>query len=424
MGGLGGDNGHLNHLYEDFNLTLGRLKNLLVLIKNNNVDLYEKVDGQNLSLTYDPRSHRALAARNKTDIKSKGIDLRDVEERYREKPGVLSAFTDAMKVFDKAVSKLTYYQRFQTFDEGMGGIPFVNLEVMSLKNPNVIQYSGNYLVMHGVSRYSKGTANGSSCPETFSAIVDVLSNGVVSTPEGTWMIKGPTKIDLAKTSNREKMEKSIQQILSFMEKHHLEDNDTIKDYVEAQIIIRHLSDTNLPIDIESNFLDRMLDIRGAKSTPSIIKGLDWSRKNALTKLSQSRKKIVRDIIMPLEMIINDFGLALLENSHSSFVENGPDQVDTLRKKTKSAIDKINKANNPSVVEKLEMNLAKLGNNVDESVTSTVEGVVFSDPNNPSANYKITGAFAPMNQILGFVNPSFARSRSSSTKKETLPIFVA
>ena len=58
MGGLGGDDsGHLNHLYEDYSLTFGELKSTLASVINSEITLYEKVDGQNLSLTHDPRSH-------------------------------------------------------------------------------------------------------------------------------------------------------------------------------------------------------------------------------------------------------------------------------------------------------------------------------------------------------------------------------
>jgi hypothetical protein len=423
MGGLGGDNGHLNHLYEDINLTFGRLKKLLNAVKDNQVELYEKVDGQNLSLTYNPRSHRPLAARNKSDIKSGGIDTYAVKDRYRLKPGVLSAFTSAMKVFDKSITELTYYQRFQTFDSGPGGIPFVNLEVMSTENPNVIKYSGNYLVMHGVSRYSEGTARGRSAPGTFKDIIGLIANSVVSTPEGTWMIKGPTKINLSRTANEKAMKDAIESVSAFMVKHHLEDDDTLRDYIEVQIILNHLNPIGAPSSIEVDYLNRMLDIPGTKSTPSIVKGLDWSLKKSLTELSRSRKKVVRDIIMPLELIVNDFGLGLLENSHSSFVNDGPDQVLDLQKRVVDALNTLSSVDDNLIKARVKMNLRKLREDPVENITSTVEGVVFTDPDNTSSNYKITGAFAPMNQILGLVNPSFAKSRGAPASKESIPIFV-
>ena len=63
-----------------------------------------------------------------------------------------------------------------------------------------------------------------------------------------------------------------------------------------------------------------------------------------------------------------------------------------------------------------MNYEKLSNDV-FTITSTVEGVVFTLPNK-RMSYKITGAFAPVNQILGMVNPAFSKSRG---KEKPLPV---
>ena len=431
MGGLGGDNGHLNHLYEDHNLTFGGLKEILSLVKDDKLELYEKVDGQNLSLTHNPRLHKTLAARNKTDIKSGGIDVDAMSARYSQSEGkekVRKAFTSAMKAFYKSVMELTYYQRFQTFDDALGGIPFVNLEVMSTINPNVIEYSGNYLVMHGVTRYKEGTAQGLYCDETFQDIIKSIANSVVPTEQGLWMIKGPTKIDLSRTSNKKKMEDAIESLIEFMSDNHLEDEDTIRDFIEGQIVLHYLKDVEISTEIENEFIDRMLDIPGTRSTPSIVKNVDWSHKVILTSTAKNRKSIIKKIVRPLELVINNFGIGLLEGSHSSFVENGRAQVDSLRERTREAIESINDTADENLLEKLRMNREKLGEDLSESITSTVEGVVFSPPNSGS-QYKITGAFAPMNQILGFVNPAFSNSRGKSTiknvenKHAANPIFV-
>ncbi|MDB4337491.1 hypothetical protein OAA09_00575 [bacterium] len=429
MGGLGGDSGHLNHLYEDYGLTFGRLKKLLNLVEHNKITLYEKVDGQNLSLTHNPKLHKTFAARNKSDLKAGGVDTLAMEKRYAadDKSKVKLAFTSAMKAFYKSVMELSYYQRFQIFDSSLGGIPFINLEVMSIINPNVIKYSGNYLVMHSSSRYKKGTAQGANCTETFQTIIKSMANSVVPTPTGLWMIKGPTEINLSGTSNTTKMNQAIQDLDNFMIDNHLEDDDTIGDYIEGQIVLRHLENIELSSEIENEFINRMLDVPGTRPTPSIVKNIDWSWKEQLLLLAKSRKSVVRKIILPLEMIINDFGIGLLENSHSSFVDDGPDQALELQEKTAEAINLVRKENNPAVIEKLDMHLKKLGKDLGSSITSTVEGVVFADPDDDDISYKITGAFAPMNQILGFVNPGFAKSRVKELPKSsspTLPIFVA
>lgn len=424
MGGLGGnDSGHLNHLYEDYNLTFGELKSTLTALINSEIALYEKVDGQNLSLTHDPRSHTSYAARNKTDIKAQGIDKKQINKRYSGKEKVKEAFTEALTAFDGAVTDLVYYQRFQTFDKDQGGIPFVNLEVMSVDNPNVIKYDRNYLVMHGVTRYKPGTSKGVSCNSTFQELTRLINGSVVKSPDTgkIWFIKGPTEIDLSRTANKKLMKKAFQSLHAFMKDNHLEDGDTISDYLENQIVVDHLKQYDMSSDVETAFLNRMLDVPGALPAPSIVKGMNPIMKSGLTNLARDRRAIVRSAIMPLELIINRFGIALLENSHSIFVDNGPLQVEELRQRVTLAVDRLSKEGTDRTKSVLKMNYDKLDNDV-SMITSTVEGVVFTSPLTGNS-YKITGAFAPVNQILGMDNPAFAKSRSVEKPLAT-PLYVA
>ncbi len=426
MGGLGGDDsGHLNHLYEDYNLTFGELKSTLASVINSEITLYEKVDGQNLSLTHDPRSHASYAARNKTDIKARGIDKKQLNKRYsdKSKERVREAFTDALVAFNEAVTDLVYYQRFQTFDSDQGGVPFVNLEVMAVDNPNVIKYDRNYLVMHGVTRYKSGTAQGRSCKSTFQEITKLINGSIVKSPDSgkVWFIKGPTEIDLSRTLNKGLMKKALKDLAVFMKENHLEDDDTISDYLENQIVVDHLKPFSMTSEVESAFLNRMLDVPGALPTPSIVKGMNPIMRSALSDLARDRRRIVRNAIMPLELIINKFGIGLLENSHSVFVDDGPGQVKELRARVKLAVKRLFKDGNDRTKRVLKMNYDKLDNDV-KMITSTVEGVVFSSPLT-GKSYKITGAFAPVNQILGLDNPAFAKSRAVEKPLAT-PLYVA
>jgi len=139
----------------------------------------------------------------------------------------------------------------------------------------------------------------------------------------------------------------------------------------------------------------------------------------VTSLAKNRVSLVREALVPLEMIINEFGLALLENSHSYFVSNGPGQVLDLRARVHNAIDTLKESDDLALRAKVDLNWTKLGRSVN-TITSTVEGIVFKINGN---SYKVTGAFAPMNQILGWVNPAFTMSRSKRTSSDTLPIFM-
>ena len=418
MGGLGGNNGHLNHLYEDYNLTFGEIKKILINLVENKIPLYEKVDGQNLSLTYNPKMHLSLAARNKSDVKAGGISLIKVDERYRDKPGVRAAFSDAMKAFNNAVRTMTYYQRFQIFDPEQGGVPFVNAEVMSMKNPNIIKYDGNYLVMHGINRFPK-SGKPFSCDSTFDDIVSTFDEMEIDVEGDDWKICGPRSIDLAETMNKSGMYIAANKLNHLMQEWNLDDESTVRDFLIKFIFTMHAPDLSVPIDSRIDLESRLLDEHGSKTTPSIVKSLLEHQRVIVTRLAKNRVSLRREALVPLEMIINEFGLALLENSQSYFVSNGRSQVLDLRSRVGSAIDTLEGSDDLALRAKVDLNWTKLGRSVN-TITSTVEGVVFKMNGN---SYKVTGAFAPMNQILGWVNPAFTMSRSKSDSSTALPIFM-
>jgi|LWDU01.1.fsa_nt_gi hypothetical protein len=417
MGGLGGDNGHLNHLYEDYNLTFGAIKQILLDLIENKIPLYEKVDGQNLSLTYNPKTHLPLAARNKSDVKAGGMSLIKIAERYHEKPGVKAAFSDAMKAFNNAVRTMTYYERFQVFDPALGGIPFVNAEVMSTKNPNIIKYDGNYLVMHCLNRFPK-SGKAFSCDDSFDDIVSTFGEIKVDVDGDDWKICGPRFIDLSESMNKSGMRIAADKIHHLMQEWNLDDTHTVRDFLIKFIFTTHAPTLSVPIDSRLALESRLLDERGSKTTPSIVKSLLEHQKIAVTSLAKNRVALVREALVPLEMIINDFGLALLEYSHSSFVHNGKGQVLDLRSRVDNAIETLKKSGDLALRAKVDLNWTKLGRNTN-TITSTVEGIVFKLS---GQSYKITGAFAPMNQILGWVNPAFTASRGRATSSP-LSIFM-
>ena len=49
---MGGAAGHMMHVYEDTNLTFSELKKILSDLTTGQTDLYEKIDGQNLFVTF------------------------------------------------------------------------------------------------------------------------------------------------------------------------------------------------------------------------------------------------------------------------------------------------------------------------------------------------------------------------------------
>ena len=79
---MGGAAGHMAHLHEDLDLTFNDLINILNQVATANIDVVEKVDGQNLFLTVDTLGE-IRTARNSTDIKRGGMSTSDYAAKWK-----------------------------------------------------------------------------------------------------------------------------------------------------------------------------------------------------------------------------------------------------------------------------------------------------------------------------------------------------
>jgi hypothetical protein len=61
---MGGAAGHLSHIQENLEFTIGDIKNVLKDVAQGNIEAVEKVDGQNIFFTYDLESNSVKTARN------------------------------------------------------------------------------------------------------------------------------------------------------------------------------------------------------------------------------------------------------------------------------------------------------------------------------------------------------------------------
>ena len=71
---MGGVAGHMDHLYDNPDLTFSEMKEIMTAASNGELTAEEKVDGQNLFLSYSIPEGKAKGARNKGNLKSGGLD--------------------------------------------------------------------------------------------------------------------------------------------------------------------------------------------------------------------------------------------------------------------------------------------------------------------------------------------------------------
>ena len=98
--------GHMNHIYDNGEMTFGELKQLLQAISDDGkVRGAEKADGQNIFLSFNVRTQKAKAIRNKGHIKAGGLDAQAFDEFFR---------IIQRKLCDLARSSASFRRSYQT----------------------------------------------------------------------------------------------------------------------------------------------------------------------------------------------------------------------------------------------------------------------------------------------------------------------
>jgi hypothetical protein len=392
----GGAYGHMNHPFDiEMNLTFGDLKQIVVRALNGDLELArEKTDGQALAISWV--NGRLVAARNKSHTKNKGegaMTVGQVAQQFAGRGSLTDAYTFAMNDLSKAISGLSEPQRKKIFKDGAC---FMNLEVIYPQNANVIPYGQPLLVFHGTFEYNKeGEIIGEN--QSAASILAGMIKQVNKHVQDTYTIQGPPIQSLPKSENLSKLQgKYISMINRLQKEFNLSDSDGVADYHQAWWT-DFVEKGAKKLDIGSKiglvkrwaFGDKSMRINQIQDD----KIRAWADKTD----KQDQQKIMKNNIMKFEEIFLGVGADVLEFMESVLTANPSDATKQLRNELGNAIKQIKASGNPQKIDKLKIELQRLNTlgGFDKIVPN--EGIVFVYGGN---TYKLTGAFAPLNQILG------------------------
>ena len=140
MGGLGG---HLNHLYDDRSMTFDKMMEVIDAASRGELKAEEKVDGQNLFVSWSEERQIPLAARNKGHLKKGGMNAAELAAKFAGRGAIEKAYNEAFSTYTKAIKNISPEDRVKIF--GQDAIKWYGVEVMSPENPNVILYDEKIL---------------------------------------------------------------------------------------------------------------------------------------------------------------------------------------------------------------------------------------------------------------------------------------
>ena len=406
MGALAG---HLSHLQENLDFTFGELKSILSDVVSGDMPAVEKVDGQNIFFAFkvDPSTGTIQTARNKGDLKKGGMSPTEFTAKWEGHPAK-GAFMNGFSAIESGLSRLDKTALKEIFSPSSpGGQRFINAEIVYTGNPNVINYGGDYIVMHNLQEFdAEGLLEDIQLSGgDFSRLVQSIDSSQQGLDDEKWKVIGPQITELQDLSGSDIMSVAD----AAMNALGVSDDMTLADFVEEKLRFGLVGDLPIPVNQQEALIKRIISIgqgTDSKDLPSLVNIKQGSSKEVQKRISSlatktNASKVIGAILSPVELIIHKVAIEVLRGLSSALSGGHDDEVSRLKDALESAKEKIMSAQDEKASTRRDMlnkQLNKLGSS--DNISSSMEGIVFEYPPGSKALYKLTGAFAPLNQIIG------------------------
>lgn len=408
----GGAAGHLAHPYEDLDLTFGEIKKMIELALGGKLEYaQEKLDGQNLMITY--KDGKVRAARNKGQVKNYGensLTTDQISKMFEGRGPIQTAFVETMRDLETAINKLSPEQKAQFFKNGQR---FISLEVLFPETSNVIPYGASQLRLHHFKEYD---VNGNVQDEDVAGIYELqkVFDQIQASQQKTFMIK---TTDPAKLKADMDMPNQLKQFTSEVDKvkskYNLSDSQPVSEYTKrwwtdfiknkAKEMKVKLTKDVLDLLVQRwAFTDKSVKITDIKNRIQDDNLRSWVDSFDKTEV-ESTKKIS---LKPIELLFLRLGVRVLQNIEN-LTSLSPDEAKRkVKQDLAAAIRGIQHAADTESIEDsdaaikfLKRELTRLKDIGGFDAIVPTEGLVFKYK---GKLYKLTGAFAPINQILGYL----------------------
>ena len=395
----GGAYGHMNHPFDtEINLTFGQLKDIVNRALDGNLEFArEKTDGQALAISWI--DGRLVAARNKSHLKNKGagaLDINGVADKFAGRGELTDAYNFAMKDLSNAIKSLSQAQKDKVFKNGSC---FMNIEVIYPTSVNVIPYGQPLLVFHGTMEYDE---NGDAIGESAEAgrVLGGMLKQVNADVQSKYTLQGPPVLKLPKSQDlSSKKGKYLAMISKLQKEFGLGDTAGVADYHQAwwENFVNKKSPTTLDNATKMGLVKRWAfgdkGFRIDKNSIKDEKTLAWA-----TKIDkEDHKGISKDNLMKFEDIFLGVGADVLEFTASVLTVNPDSALRDMKKRLEQTIKDVQASGDPKKIDKLKLELKRLNAIGGAKRIVPIEGIVFVYN---GQTFKLTGAFASLNQLLG------------------------
>ena len=400
--------GHMNHIYDNGEMTFGELKQLLQAVADGKVRGTEKTDGQNIFLSFNVRAQKAKAIRNKGHIKAGGLDTQAFDEFFSDHPAqaLRFSFVEALQAFEEAIKQVDKDTQEKIF--GRNNEVYFNTEVMNPGTPgledddprgkgttNVIPYDKKTLLIHRVGHGAFDAKTGQKLEQDVTPNFDMLEQAIagMSTEDpAIFSVETNAIRRLSPMKDKEILNKTVSELDNLLRDQGLSDDATINDYVISQVK-PEIDAFGLTEDRNAMILKRVMGMPGKPNLRQITNGLPVEIKDEVSNFVKGFKYASYTTYM--QNLLHNFSVEAVNGLESAFISDNQKQIKFLQDEIRDTVKRIEGSSNERAKEELARQMKKL--KAAEGINTPSEGFVFSWN---GVTYKLTGNFAPANQILG------------------------
>ena len=414
----GGAAGHMAHPWDDHGLSFNDMKEIVARALTGRLDIEtavtEKTDGQNIQITW--KNGEIGFARNKGTIINPMTTpefIAEFERKYREtvdKHGaaagdgyklVVDAFRTCAEDLTESLKSIPESTLNDIFKNGS---VFANMEIIYPATRNVIAYDKAHLQFHNLVEYDdKGVAVQTDL--TGGAMMQKIIQDANAHMQKTFSFIPPQRIKLGRVYDFEDQQAAFfNEINQLQQKFNLKDTDLISEYHKAwwRDVIQNKA-KQLGYDIPEDILNALMyrwAFNNKSTNISILKKqidnpefLNW-----VSAFDQKDFKVFqKENLEPFETIFLRLGVLVLQNATNYLAANPDKTVQDIKSELTQLIRDLQTKGDPVVLKQLETQLKRIQKLGGFDAIVPTEGIVFTFQGN---TYKMTGAFAPINQILG------------------------
>jgi len=402
---MGGVAGHMDHLYDNRDLTFVKVKEIMKAGADAELSTEEKVDGQNLFLSYSIPEGKAKGARNKGNLKAGGLDATALAQKFAGRGGLEKAFNSGFSAFEKAVQILSSREKLRIF--GPDTNIWYNSEVMDPGTPgdssdpgsvNVIKYDTKTLKIHNVGHFifNRETAEKEAIPKGALETLDNAYDRMQKALHGhDFSLARKAIIQLQRIEDQSVLQTAFSKIDATLSKESLSDTSTIGEYLFSRLV--NGMDSDLPENLKKELAKYLLETPDNIGKRALKQSLRDEDKQDIDDIVRNKRTILREAILPIEMAVHDYTVEILKGIQSVFISNTKKEVQRLKVELSKAVEEISAKGpeDPETMSVMQFHLNKIKDF--SQITTPIEAIVFDYDGH---TYKFAGNFAPLNQILG------------------------